>query len=134
MSEADPEARPVVLLVDDNDDILQGYAELLRHADFEPLIARSGGEALEMARKIHPTVIVMDLWMPHMDGFETARALKEDLRTKDISILAFTSLGYSQRKAEDAGCDASLKKTAGADQFLMTIRKLAARRNLEPSS
>jgi len=121
---APPSGDPVALLVDDSTDILDAYAEILRGAGFDVLTASSGARGLDLAFERQPDVIVVDLWMPGMDGFETARALKADPRTKSTPVLGFTSLGYSNKKAEEAGCDLLLRKTAPAEQFLNTVRKL----------
>jgi len=114
-----------VLFVDDNEDLRAGYAELLRVSGFDVATAESGSAALQVVQQFHPDVIVLDLCMPGLDGFETARALKHSAITRDIPILAFTSLGYSDKKAEDAGCERVLRKTAPVDRFLETVRKMA---------
>jgi two-component system cell cycle response regulator DivK len=116
--------RLVVLVVDDNPDILSAHAEILRRAGLEPLTARDGQAALELAFRLRPDVIVIDLWMPEMDGFEVARALRADERTRGTPIIAFTSLGYTVRKAVAAGCDALVRKGDDPEQLLVTIRKL----------
>ena len=123
MSDSEPR-EPVVLLVDDNADILEGYAALLKLSGFQPVTASSGASALELAFRLRPDVIVIDMWMPGMDGFETTRALKGDPRTERTPIVGFTSLGFSDRKAEEAGCEALLRKTVEPEQFLLAIRKL----------
>jgi two-component system, cell cycle response regulator DivK len=121
----------LALLVDDSVDILDAYAEILRGAGFDVLTASSGARALDVAFERKPDVIVIDLWMPGMDGFETARALKADPRTKGTPVLGFTSLGYSTKKAEEAGCDLVLRKTAPAEQFVNTIRKLVTEKPVQ---
>jgi two-component system, cell cycle response regulator DivK len=120
----DSDQRISVLIVDDNADILAAYAEILRQRGLEVVTAADGATALEVAFRVHPDVILIDLWMPHMDGFETTRALKADPRTKGTPVAAFTSLGYTERKAESAGCDAFLRKGGDPEQLLLTIRKL----------
>jgi CheY-like chemotaxis protein len=123
-----------ILLVDDNDDILDGYAEMLRQGGYEVLTATNGTTALELAFRTAPAAIVIDLWMPGMDGFDVMRALRGDPRTSDTPILAFSSLGFSEQKAELAGSNAFLRKTVPADQFLATLRKLiAASRERHPA-
>jgi CheY-like chemotaxis protein len=116
--------QPAILLVDDNNDILDGYAEMLRQNGYDVLTATNGTAALELAFQRPPDAIVIDLWMPGMDGFDVMRALRGDPRTSDTPILAFSSLGFSEQKAELAGSNAFLRKTVHADQFLATLRKL----------
>jgi two-component system, NtrC family, sensor kinase len=114
-----------VLFVDDNEDLRAGYAELLRVNGFKVATAESGAAALQVVQQFHPDVIVLDLCMPGLDGFDTARALKHSAITRDIPILAFTSLGYSDKKAEAAGCERVLRKTGPVDRFVDTVRKMA---------
>ena len=118
---------PTVLLVDDNADILQAYAEILRGNGLEPIIATNGESALEQAFRLRPDVIVIDMWMPGMDGFATARALKADERTRETPLIGFTSLGFSGRKAEEAGCEVLLRKTSAPELLVTAVWKLARR-------
>jgi two-component system, cell cycle response regulator DivK len=120
----DSAQRATVLIVDDNADILAAYAEILRQRGLEVLTAADGAAALEVAFRLRPDVVLIDLWMPNMDGFEATRVLKADPRTKDTRVIAFTSLGYTERKAEGAGCDAFVRKGGDPEQLLQTIRKL----------
>lgn len=122
---ADPDTRrPTILLVDDNKDILEAYAELMRVNGMDPITASTGEAALELAFRQRPDAIVMDMWMPGMDGFETVRALRADERTRATPLIGFTSLGFSQRKAEQAGCDALLRKTSPPEALLALVRNL----------
>ena len=98
--------RPTVLLVDDNADILESYAEILRGNGLEPITAATGGSALERAFRLRPDAVVIDMWMPGMDGFDTARALRADERTRNtplIALQAWASRG-ARRKRLDATC------------------------------
>jgi len=102
----------VVLLVDDIDDCRDMYGQFLRHAQYEVVEAADGNEALAKAAALRPDVIVMDLWMPHLDGWETIRRLKASPSTARIPILVLTGDAYAQarREAEAAGCEAYLVK------------------------
>jgi len=115
--------RPVVLVVDDNADIVEAYCEILRGGGLDPVSAARGEDALELAVRTRPDVVLIDLWMPGMDGFEVARALKSDPRTSATPIVAFTSLGYTERKVEEAGCDALVRKGGEPEQLLETLRR-----------
>ena len=126
MGDSEPR-RLVVLIVDDNADILEAYTGILhRYGGFEPVAASDGASALELATRLRPDVVLIDLWMPNMDGFEVARALKSDPRTKNIPVIAFTSLGYTERKAEEAGCDALIRKGGEPDLLVETIERIAS--------
>src|SRR5712691_10524249 len=83
--------RPCVLLVDDYPDARSMYSEYLAYAGFEVLQASNGVEALEQAFGSHPDIILMDLSLPIMDGWEATRRLKADPRTAAIPVVALTS-------------------------------------------
>jgi CheY-like chemotaxis protein len=117
--------RPVVLVVDDNTDIVEAYCEILRRGGLDTVATSRGLEALDLAVRTRPDVVLIDLWMPGMDGFEVARALKTDPRTSATPIVAFTSLGYTERKAEEAGCDALVRKGVEPEQLLEILRRFA---------
>ena len=107
-----PRARPLVLLVDDIEDCRDVYGQFLRHTGYEVVEATDGNEALAMAKALSPDAIVMDLWMPHMDGWESIRRLKALPATAAIPVLVLTGDAYAQARseAEDAGCQAYLVK------------------------
>lgn len=83
-----------ILLVDDRDDTCEAYATLLRHAGFGVLCAKNGQEACMLAHDLHPDLIVTDLNMPILTGWEAARILKQDARTADIPIIALSAYAY----------------------------------------
>src|SRR4029077_15916515 len=82
--------KTVVLLVDDYPDAREMYAEYLEFSGFDIVQAGNGVEAIERARDSHPDVILMDLSLPVMDGWEAPRRLKADERTRPIPVLAVT--------------------------------------------
>ena len=104
--------RPVVLLVDDIDDCRDVYGQFLRHTGYEVVEASDGFEALAKASALAPDIIVMDLWMPHLDGWESIRRLKSSPATARIPILVLTGDAYAQARteAEAAGCQAYMVK------------------------
>ncbi|HEV7503081.1 MAG TPA: response regulator [Vicinamibacteria bacterium] len=107
-----PRTRPLVLLVDDIEDCRDVYGQFLRHTGYEVVEASDGSEALVMATTLAPDAIVMDLWMPHLDGWESIRRLKALPATASIPVLVLTGDAYAQARseAEDAGCQAYLVK------------------------
>jgi len=104
--------RPVVLLVDDIEDCRDVYGQFLRHTGYEVVEASDGHEALAKAAALAPDAIVMDLWMPHLDGWESIRRLKAAPATAHIPVLVLTGDAYAQARndAESAGCQAYLVK------------------------
>ena len=104
-------ARPVVLLVDDLADQRELYRQYLEFAGYDVAVARDGFEAVDCALRVHPDVVIMDLAMPGMDGFETTQRLKLLEATRGIPVIALTAHGELPREwALTAGCAAYLKK------------------------
>jgi two-component system, cell cycle response regulator DivK len=120
-------ARITVLLVEDDLDGRRLYAEWLRSAGFTVDEAHNGFQALERALDVRPDIIVVDLNIPGIDGFELTRRLKQDLRTRELPVLAVT--GYPAFAAEPgrarrAGCDAVLSKPFSLEDLESSIRSL----------
>lgn len=117
---------PLVLVVDDYQDAREMCAEYLRYSGFRVAEARNGHEALEQAFDARPDVILMDLSLPGMDGWEATRRLKADERTRDVPVIALTGhalQGYSEG-AKAAGCDAFITKPCLPDRLVQEIRKI----------
>jgi CheY-like chemotaxis protein len=85
------------------------YGEMLRYGGYRVLEAIDGADALAVALGEHPDVIVMDLCMPRMDGWEAIRRLKADRRTRSIPVVALTALAWHPN-ASDVACEAYLVK------------------------
>jgi CheY-like chemotaxis protein len=125
MSESSPE--PIrILVVDDFHDNREMYAAYLRFFGFAVVEAVTGTEAIEMALATPPNLIVMDLSLPGMDGWEATRRLKSDPNTKHIPIIVVSghALEGSVRAAKMAGCDAFLRKPCLPQALLAEVRKL----------
>ena len=98
----------LVLLADDSEDILEAHGDILRDAGYRVALAHNGEEAVAQALALRPDVILMDLAMPKVDGWEATRRIRADLRTHHIPIIAFTSYGlrrYADRSAEAGPSD-----------------------------
>lgn len=124
-------SQPSVLLVEDDRDGRRMYAEWLTHAGFRVDEAHNGLQALERAFDATPDVVVTDLNIPGIDGFELTRRLKQDPRTRDVPVLAVT--GYAAfasdpGRARRAGCDAVLPKPCTPDDLEIAIRTLMQER------
>ena len=123
---------PSVLLVEDDRDGRRMYAEWLTHAGFTVDEAHNGLQALERAFEAVPDVVVTDLNIPGIDGFELTRRLKQDPRTRDVPVLAVT--GYAAfaadpGRARRAGCDAVLPKPCTPDDLEAVVRVLMQERS-----
>jgi two-component system cell cycle response regulator DivK len=117
---------PLVLIVDDFPDNRQMYAEFLAFSGLRVAEAADGHEALEQATALMPDLIVMDLSLPGMDGWEATRRLKEDPRTKNILVMALTghALAGHSKGAIEAGCDAFVTKPCLPDRLLEEIQRM----------
>jgi two-component system cell cycle response regulator DivK len=121
--------RPLVLLVEDDREGRMMYAHWLSDAGFRVEQAHNGLQALERAFDLLPAVIVTDLHIPGIDGYELTRRLRADARTGGIPILAVTGYGpFTQdpSRANRAGCDAILSKPCSPEDLESAIRNLIA--------
>jgi len=103
---------PLVLLADDADEVREAHGEVLADAGYRVAYARDGREAVARALELRPDVILMDLQMPGLDGWEATRRIRGDLRTHHIPIIALTGHGLRRhlQRSFDAGCTAFLEK------------------------
>ena len=125
-----------LLYVEDNDDniyMLKMRLELLD--DFEVLTAENGEKGCEVAAAESPDIILMDLEMPVVDGWEATRRLKSNPKTRDIPVIAFSAhaLAGERHKALSAGCDEFETKPIEFDRLVATIRRILAARTASPT-
>ena len=118
--------KPIVLLVDDYPDAREMYAEYLDFSGFDVVEAENGMEALQRALETEPDIILMDLSLPVMDGWEATRRLKADRRTRAIPVVALTghAMAGHSKGALEAGCDSFVAKPCLPDQLVAEIRKM----------
>lgn len=127
---------PLILVVDDFEDNRDMYAQFLRFSGFRVEEAVDGREALDKAFATLPDLIVMDLSLPGLDGWEATRRLKKDDRTRHIPVIAVTghALAGHSEGAREAGCDAFVTKPCVPADLVTQIRKmLGARRGASRS-
>jgi CheY-like chemotaxis protein len=118
-----------VLVVDDNVDSARSLAKMLQLEGYEMTTAHDGLEALEVAERIRPDVILLDLGMPKLDGYGTARMLREKPWGKGLALIAVTGWGQEEvrGRTRDAGFDAHLVKPVEMPTLLELVRSLSAR-------
>lgn len=123
-------ARSTVLIVEDHRDQREMYATYFAAKGFRALTATDGPSAIIAARTEQPDVIVMDLSLPHIDGWEATRRLKRDPATADIPIIACTAhvLGGSCERAVDAGCSAYLTKPCLPAHLFAEVKRVLGQR------
>ncbi len=117
-----------VLIVDDDPLILEMYKDLLEHNDLMVLSAPDGLKGLEKAAKEHPDLMLLDIIMPGIDGFEVCRRVKTDPKLKDIHIIILTGLTDPKLNVQafKAGADLALRKPAEPATILRTIQAALA--------
>jgi two-component system cell cycle response regulator DivK len=121
--------RPCVLLVDDFLVIRKMYREYFQRSGFDVVEAANGVEALLRVREAVPDVILMDLSLPLMDGWEATRRLKSDSRTAGIPVVALTGRTLAGIAATQAGCDAFMTKPCSPSDVVKELRKVLATRS-----
>jgi DNA-binding response OmpR family regulator len=125
-----------VLCIDDNRLIRQVLADTLAAHGFLPLLAPDGPTGLALAAAEHPELIVVDIMLSGMDGFEVCRALRADARTAAIPLVIFTARADPTLRVQafKAGADLALTKPAAPDKLMTTLRAaLALKRGRPPS-
>jgi two-component system cell cycle response regulator DivK len=116
----------LVLLVDDSSDAREMYGEYLRFAGFRVVTADNGEEAVAAAQAEWPAVILMDLAMPRMDGWEAIRRLRADPLTAEIPIVALSAYAFGEEpeRAREAGADLCLSKPCLPPQVARVVRAM----------
>jgi len=118
---------PVVLVVDDDPDARIIYSTYLRAKGCEVYVAHDGLGAVQKAIDLLPDIIVMDLAMPRVDGWEAIRRLRDSSWTRGIPIVAVSAVPISRETAFEAGCDAYLSKPCEPDVVWRQIGALLKR-------
>lgn len=132
-----PAARvvPCILVVDDQADAREMMQQFLSSYGFVVHTATDGLDALAVAQRVAPSIILMDLMMPRMDGFEATRRLKADSSSSAIPIIAFTASAMTNgpQLARAAGFDALLPKPCDLDMLVDELRKRMPPTNDRPA-
>jgi two-component system cell cycle response regulator DivK len=115
-----------ILVVEDTEDNRQILRDLLGMAGYDMIEAHDGAEGVSQATEHKPDLILMDIQMPVMDGYEATRRIKADPVLKSIPIVAVTSYALSgdEEKARAAGCDAYIAKPYSPRQMLAKVREI----------
>lgn len=111
-----------ILLVEDHLDSREALCALLEAFGFTVVEARNGLEALELARSSPPDLVLMDIMMPELDGFEATRRLRGFPETRQIPIITLTAMEGARAKALEAGADDFLAKPINSGQLLEKVK------------
>ncbi|WP_353684221.1 response regulator [Thermodesulfovibrio sp. 3907-1M] len=113
-----------ILVVDDNEDSRELVKKILKKQGFEIIEAVDGEDALAKAIAYRPDLILMDISIPKIDGYEVTRRLKSRIDFKDTPIIAFTAhaMRGDQEKALEAGCDGYISKPINVREFPEQIK------------
>lgn len=113
-----------ILIVEDNELNMKLFNDLLDAHGYNILQSRNGAEALELARKHRPDLILMDIQLPEVSGLVVTRWIKDDEDLKAIPVIAITAFAMKgdEEKIREGGCEAYLSKPISVVKFLETVR------------
>ena len=118
-------AAKTVLIVEDNELNMKLFHDLLDAHGYPTLQTRNGREALELARRHRPALILMDIQLPEVSGLEVTRWLKDDADLRDIPVIAVTAFAMKgdEERIRSGGCEAYISKPISVVGFMATIRR-----------
>src|SRR5262249_41428109 len=113
-----------VMIVEENELTLKLFHDRLEAYGYHPIGTRNGIEALDLARKHRPHLILMDIQLPEVSGLEVTKWLKQDAELQAIPVVAVTAFAMKgdEERIREAGCEAYLSKPVPVPQFIETIR------------
>jgi two-component system cell cycle response regulator DivK len=113
-----------VLIVEDNELNMKLFNDLLEAHGYATIQTKSGVEAVELARRHRPNLILMDIQLPEVSGLEVTQWLKDDEELRSIPIVAITAFAMKgdEEKIRQGGCEAYLSKPISVVKFLVTVR------------
>ena len=117
-----------ILIVDDEPNIVMSLEYAFKKKDFEVFIARDGTEALEIAEKELPSVILLDVMMPQLDGYETLRRLRQNIKLKETKVI-FLSAKTKQadiEKGKRLGADDYMTKPFSIKKVIKSVEQMIA--------
>lgn len=121
-----PATPATILIVEDNEDNCVIMSAWLEHAGYRVVLAHDGACGVALARSIAPSVILMDVALPGMDGWTAARTLRDDPATKHIPVIALTAMALPQdvERARDSGVRAYLTKPVSLVGVLESVQRV----------
>ncbi|MBC8393382.1 MAG: response regulator [Deltaproteobacteria bacterium] len=125
--------KPVVLVVDDNIQNLELILAYLEDIDCQTLSAEGGGQALEIIKQTPPDLVLLDVMMPKISGFEVCKQIKNNPQTADIPVIMVTALNEigDIERAIDSGTDDFLSKPVNKWELLTRVKTMLKLKHLE---
>lgn len=117
---------PVILVAEDHLDSRDALKTLLEAVGYQVVLANDGRQAVDQALERHPSLILMDMMMPEMDGLDATRALRQRADMQDVPILALTALEGVRETVLEAGCDDYITKPIDLPAFLKKLEQWLA--------
>lgn len=116
-----------ILIVEDNELNMKLFNDLLEAHGYSVIQTRSGVEAVELARKHRPDLILMDIQLPEVSGLQVTQWIKADEELRAIPVVAVTAFAMKgdEEKIRQGGCEAYLSKPISVAKFLETVRNYA---------
>ena len=114
-----------VLIVEDNELNMKLFRDLLEAHGYQTSGTSNGFEALNLVRKIHPDLILMDIQLPQVSGLEVTRWIKDDPELRGIPVVAVTASAMKgdEERIREGGCEAYLSKPISVGKFIETVRR-----------
>jgi two-component system cell cycle response regulator DivK len=119
-----------VLIVEDNELNMKLFHDLLEASGMQILMTRNGIDALEVAKREKPDLIVMDIQLPEMSGLEVTERIKSDPELRPIPVIAVTAFAMKgdEERIRAAGCEAYMSKPISIDRFISTVKAFLPKR------
>ena len=114
-----------ILIVEDNELNMKLFNDLLEAHGYQTVQARNGVEAVDLARKHHPNLILMDIQLPEVSGLQVTQWIKDDESLRSIPVVAITAFAMKgdEEKIREGGCEDYLSKPISVSLFLRTVKK-----------
>ena len=114
-----------VLIVEDNELNMKLFRDLIEASGYQTIQTRNGMEALDLARKHRPDLILMDIQLPEVSGLDVTRWIKADAELRAIPVVAVTAFAMKgdEERIREGGCEAYLSKPISVGKFIETVRR-----------
>jgi len=117
--------KPKVLIIEDDEKNMYLFTFMLEKNGYEVIQARDGREGVDLAGRVKPTLIILDIQLPEMDGYAVARALRSNSALADVPIVAVTSYAMAgdRERTMDAGCTGYIEKPINPETFMADVEQ-----------